>query len=63
MNKRTPDFALSQLELFGQQLLHDQRAIGRFLGNGIRPVMGSTSAKADAAGGYWKMPRASNSYA
>ena len=28
--------------------LYDQRAIGRFLGNGIRPVMGSSSLTADA---------------
>jgi hypothetical protein len=28
--------------------LYDQRAIGRFLGNGILPVMGSSSLTADA---------------
>ena len=28
--------------------LYNQRAIGRFLGNGIRSVMGSSSLKADA---------------
>ena len=32
----------------GQNVMVDQRAIGRFLGNGIRPVMGRSSAKADA---------------
>lgn len=31
-----------------QNVMVDQRAIGRFLGNGIPPVMGPSWAKADA---------------
>ena len=51
--------------------LVDQRAIGRFLGNGIRPVMGSSSVTADArvlgallrisSAAFWKAAAASSS--
>ena len=46
LNQRIP--AATWRRRRGQNVMVDQRAIGRFLGNGIRPVMGRSSAKADA---------------
>ena len=51
-----PDTGPPQLRVLH---LPDQRAIGRFLGNGIRPVMGSSSltAEAQVLGARLRSPR------